>query len=81
MGYFYRKKSDIQRAVQYYQKEETIGKETGSLNLMENAAQNLDSLYSGMHNYEQAYIYHVEYGGFLSLIRIWGGQRSRINRI
>jgi hypothetical protein len=69
MGYFYRKKSDGQRAAQYYQKEETIGKETGNLKLRENAAQNLDSLYSGMHNYEQAYIYHLEYGKDVDSLR------------
>ena len=69
MGYFYRKKLDWQRAAQYYLKEEAIGKETGNLQLRENAAKNLDSLYSGTHNYEQAYAYHVEYGRDVDSLR------------
>jgi len=69
VGEFYKKRKMWDKAVAYYQKEEAIGKAMGDLHVLEQADENLDTLYWRMSDIAIAYTYHTRYVQYSDSLR------------
>jgi tetratricopeptide (TPR) repeat protein len=69
MGEFYKKRKMWDKAIAYYQREEGIGKAMGDLTVMEQADQDLDSLYARSGDFPKAYAYHTQYAEYADSLR------------
>jgi tetratricopeptide (TPR) repeat protein len=69
MGEFYKKRGMWDKAIGYYQKEEGIGKAMGDLHILEQADQNMDTLYWRMKDFARAYTYHTQYAQYSDSLR------------
>jgi tetratricopeptide (TPR) repeat protein len=58
---YYRKKNDFDNAILYWDKSKKLGEEIGSLNILQAAAQNLDTLYQLKGDYKNAHLYNSLY--------------------
>ncbi|HLX65462.1 MAG TPA: hypothetical protein VKR41_00660, partial [Puia sp.] len=68
MGGFYKRRAMWDKAIGYYLKEEGIGKAMGDLHVLEQADENLDTLYLRANDFAKAYVYrtqHVQYSDSL----------------
>jgi tetratricopeptide (TPR) repeat protein len=72
MGEFYKKQGMDDKAIGYYLKEEDVGRRVGDLKILEQAAQNLDSLYWRIKDYSRAYAYHTQYAQYSDSLRNLG---------
>jgi tetratricopeptide (TPR) repeat protein len=69
MGEFNKNQRKWSEAIGYYKKEEGIGRVMGDLQVLENASQNLDTLYRRFNDYQQAYAYHTLYAQYDDSLR------------
>jgi tetratricopeptide (TPR) repeat protein len=69
VGEFYKMRGMPAKAIGYYMKEEEVGKTTGDLQILQNAALNLDSLYRRTGDYRQAYAYRMQYANYSDSLR------------
>jgi len=69
LGDLYKLKADYPMAIQYYLKARTIGQEIKDIEVLENAAKNLDTLYGKAGDFKTAYTYNMEYNQYKDSIR------------
>jgi tetratricopeptide (TPR) repeat protein len=69
MGEFYKLQGMNAQAIEYYLKEDEIGKITGDLTVRQAAAENLDSLYRKTGDYVKAYGYYSQYEQYSDSLR------------
>lgn len=69
VGEFYKMQGKPAKAIGYYLKEEKVGKITGDLQVLQNAAVNLDSLYRETGDYRQAYAYRTQSANYSDSLR------------
>jgi tetratricopeptide (TPR) repeat protein len=69
MGEFSKKRGMWDLAIGYYLKEDAVGRGVGDLNILEHAAQNLDSLYQRTGDFRRAYAYRLQYANYSDSLR------------
>jgi len=69
LGELYKLKADYPVAIQYYLKARTLGQEIKDIEVLENAAKNLDTLYGKMGDFKTAYTYNTEYNQYKDSLR------------
>jgi tetratricopeptide (TPR) repeat protein len=68
-GEFYKMKGDFRMAIAYYLKARALGLAIKDMDVLENSAKNLDSLYGKTGDYKTAYAYNVEYNQYKDSIQ------------
>ncbi|MBO9563386.1 MAG: tetratricopeptide repeat protein [Niastella sp.] len=56
-GFYFRKRSDYDHAIAYWQKAKQVGDEVGSIDLQQQAVRSLDSLYQWKGDFKTAHVY------------------------
>jgi tetratricopeptide (TPR) repeat protein len=69
LGDFYKRRGMLAQAVDYFRKEELLGRSTGDLQVLQQAAQNLDDVYRRQNDFRNAYSYHTLYVQYSDSLR------------
>ena len=69
LGDLYKQKGDYQTAIQYFLRSRTLGQGIKDMEVLENAAKNLDTLYGKTGDFKTAYAYNIEYNQYKDSIR------------